>query len=249
MFDYKGKNFIVTGAAGSIGRAVTEIIIECGGNVWALDADGQTLEQMAKELPKSQFIGKKIDLSSPDVITDAFSDIIASCGTLHGLVNCVGILSTTPLEDVSRAEWDRVIAINLTGVFTAIQTVFPHMKNNRYGRIVNVSSVAGKIGGGLLGRCAYATSKAGLNGLTKVVAKEGGPYGVCCNAVCPGWTDSRMVNHLMDEANTARIGNMVSLHRPATPREAAWPVVFLLSDEAGYINGEITDVDGGLVFD
>lgn len=249
MLDFKGKNYVVTGAAGSIGRAATEIIIECGGFVWALDADEDNLKEMENQFPADQFTWNRVDLSSPEVIRNTFSNIIETLGTLHGLVNCVGILSTTPLEEVSQTEWDRVIAINLTGVFTAIQAVFPYMKEKRYGRIVNVSSVAGKIGGGLLGRCAYAASKAGLNGLTKVVAKEGGPYGVCCNAVCPGWTDSRMISHLMDEANTARIRNMVSMARPATPKEAAWPVVFLLSDEAGYVNGEVTDVDGGLVFD
>ncbi len=249
MLNLKERNYIVTGAAGSIGREIAKIIIECGGNVWALDADEVTLKEMAKELPSEQFTWNKIDLSSPEVIRDAFSDIIETLGTVHGLVNCVGILSIAPLEELSQAEWDRVIAVNLTGVFVAIQTVFPHMKNNRSGRIVNVSSVAGKVGGGILGRCAYATSKAGLNGLTKVVAKEGGAYGVCCNAVCPGWTDSRMVNYLMDDANTTRIGNMVSMRRAATAREAAFPAVFLLSDEAGYMNGEIMDVDGGLVFD
>ena len=249
MFDFKGKNYIITGAAGSIGRAVTEIVVDLGGSVFALDADGETLKEMAEQLPENQFSYRNIDLSTPERIRDAFSEIISRFGTLHGLVNCVGILSTATLEELSQEEWDRIIAVNLTGVFTAIQSVFTHMKENRYGRIVNVSSVAGKIGGGLLGRCAYATSKAGLNGLTKVVAKEGGPYGVCCNAVCPGWTDSRMIRHLMDQENTARIRNMVSLRRPAVPKEAAWPVVFLLSDEAGYINGEVTDVDGGLVFD
>ena len=249
MLDFSEKNFIVTGAAGSIGRAVVEIILECGGRVWALDSDKETLEEMAFSLPREQFFWNAVDLSSPSRIREIFSEILNAVGTLHGLVNCVGILNTKMFEDISQDDWDKVIAINLTGVFAAIQSVFSHMKANGFGRIVNVSSVAGKIGGGLLGRGAYASSKAGLIGLTKVVAKEGGPFGVCCNAVCPAWTDSRMINHLVDESNAARLRNMVSLRRPATPQEAAWPIVFLLSEEAGYINGEITDVDGGLVFD
>ena len=249
MFDFSEKNYIITGAAGSIGRATVEIILECGGRVWALDSDKKTLQEMADSLPEEQFFWKAVDLSSPILIRDTFLGILQAVGTLHGLVNCVGILNTKAFEDITQDEWDRVIAINLTGVFAAIQAVYPHMKANGFGRIVNVSSVAGKIGGGLLGRGAYASSKAGLIGLTKVVAKEGGPFGVCCNAVCPAWTDSRMINHLVDESNAARLRNMVSLHRSATPQEAAWPIIFLLSDEASYINGVITDVDGGLVFD
>ena len=247
--DFTGKNYINTGAGGSIGRAVVEIVVQGGGTVYALDRDEEALRSLSLALDSERYHPQVVDLSSPDGIRRVFSGIIGSVGTLHGLVNCVGVLSTKPFEDISQAEWDRVININLTCVFAAIQSVFSHMKQNGYGRIVNVSSVAGKIGGGLLGRGAYASSKAGLNGLTKVVAKEGGPYGVCCNCVCPAWTDSRMINDLVDEANYERLKNMVSLRRPATPREAAAPITFLLSDEAGYVNGEISDVDGGLVFD
>ncbi len=247
--DFAGKNYIVTGGAGSIGRAIAETIVACGGRVCAMDIDSKTLEEMASQLPADQFYPLPVDLSSPEEIRRNFAEVIARFGQLHGLVNCVGVLSTRRFEEISQEEWDRVIRINLTGVFAAIQSVYSHMKEHRYGRIVNVSSVAGKVGGGIMGRGAYATSKAGLNGLTKVVAKEGGPFNVCCNTVCPGWTDSRMINDLVDDANYSRIQNMVSMARPATAQEAAWPVVFYLSDLAAYVNGEISDVDGGLTYD
>ena len=247
-FDFSGKNYIITGAAGSIGRAIAETVVACGGRVCAIDIDEKTLREMAASLPDALFCYRVMDLSSPDAIRAGFAEIIREFGQLHGLVNCAGVLSTTVFEEITQAEWDRTLAINLTGVFAAIQAVYPHMKANRYGRIVNVSSVAGKVGGGLMGRGAYATSKAGLNGLTKVVAKEGGPYNVCCNGVCPGWTDSRMINHLVEE-NYDRLRGMVALRRPATALEAAYPAVFYLSDLAGFVNGEISDVDGGLTFD
>ena len=93
MFDFKGKNYIITGAAGSIGRAVTEIVVDLGGSVFALDADGETLKEMAEQLPENQFSYRNIDLSTPERIRDAFSEIISRFGTLHGLVNCVGILT------------------------------------------------------------------------------------------------------------------------------------------------------------
>lgn len=247
--DFTGKNYIVTGGAGSIGRAIVKTVIDCGGTVCAIDVDEATLREMASELDTPRYSYRALDLSSTEVIRKNFAEIIEGYGQLHGLVNCVGVLTIKRIEEITQEEWDRVIQINLTGVFAAIQSVYTHMKEHQYGRIVNVSSVAGKIGGGVMGRTAYATSKAGLNGLTKVVAKEGGPFNVCCNAVCPGWTDSRMINHLVTEADYSRIQNMVALRRPATQQEAAWPVVFYLSDLAAYVNGEVSDVDGGLVFD
>lgn len=247
--DFSNKKYIVTGAAGSIGKAIVKGIISGGGIVYGLDIDSPTLEEMKGELPNGTFIYYASDLSSTDTIRKVISEIITDAGTIHGLVNCVGKLSTTKFHEITQEEWDKVIAINLSGVFAAIQSVYSHMVENRYGRIVNVSSVAGKVGGGLMGRGAYATSKAGLNGLTKVVAKEGGPFNVCCNAVCPGWTDSRMINPLMNEDDVNRIKAMVSLKRPATPEEAALPVLFYLSDLASFVNGEISDVDGGVVYD
>ena len=247
--DFTGKNYIVTGGAGSIGRAIVAIILDCGGSVCAIDVDEKTLREMETELNTPRYTYRALDLSSTTVIRENFADIIAGYGQLHGLVNCVGLASTMLFEDITEAEWNKIIQVNLTGVFAAIQSVYTHMKEHGYGRIVNVSSVAGKIGGGLIGRGAYATSKAGLNGLTKVVAKEGGAYNVCCNCVCPGWTDSRMINHLMDDANYKRLQGMTSMRRPAAAKEMAWPVVFYLSDLASYVNGTVSSVDGGLVYD
>lgn len=247
--DFTGKNYIVTGGAGSIGKAVVESIVDCGGNVYALDIDEKTLVEMESCLGSERYHYRALDLSSVDVIRKNFAEIIEEVGQLHGLVNCVGLLSTTRFENITQTEWDRVISINLTGVFAATQSVYAHMCANRYGRIVNVSSVAGKVGGGLMGRGVYATTKAGLNGMTKVVAKEGGPFNVCCNCVCPGWTDSRMINHLMTADDIDRVRAMVSLKRPATAQEAANPILFYLSDLAAFVNGEISDVDGGVVYD
>ncbi len=248
-FDFSGKNYIVTGAAGSIGQAIVHLIAAGGGRVTAVDIDREALQKLSTELPGEQCQFRIMDLSSVGVIRDGFREIINGYGQLHGLVNCVGVISVQPFEQISQEEWDRTIGINLTGVFAAIQAVFSHMKERGYGRIVNVSSVAGKTGGGIMGRGAYVTSKAGLNGLTKVVAKEGGPFGICCNAISQGWTDSRMVNDIMTGEDYERIRKMVSLGRPATVWEAAYPVAFYLSDLASFVNGEISDVDGGLTFD
>ena len=248
-FDFSGKNYIVTGAAGSIGQAIVQLIAAGGGRVFGVDINEPALKKLQDKCPEGLYQYRTINLSSVEEIRKNFPKMIDEAGSLHGLVNCVGVISVKPFEQISQTEWDRTLGINLTGVFAAIQTVFPHMKANRYGRIVNVSSVAGKTGGGIMGRGAYVVSKAGLNGLTKVVAKEGGPYGICCNAISQGWTDSQMVNDIMTPEDYERIRKMVSLGRPATVWEAAYPVAFYLSDMAGFVNGEISDVDGGLTFD
>ena len=129
-FGFKDRNYIVTGGAGSIGRAVVEIIVSCGGNVTAVDLDGATLRELGSVLPEGRYRYKTADLSSPEEIRSVFAEITEYYGQIHGLVNCVGVLCTTPITEVTQEEWDRVIAINLTGVFAAIQSVLPNMLSN-----------------------------------------------------------------------------------------------------------------------
>jgi len=248
-FGMTGKNYIVTGGAGSIGRAIVEQVIECGGNVTAVDIDEKTLKEMAEVLPAAQYKYRAIDLSDVNVIRKNFAEMAEEYGQVHGLCNCVGVVTPVPIGEITQAEWDKVIAINLTGVFAANQVILQNMLKYGYGNIVNVSSVAGKLGGGLLGTSAYATSKGGLNAMTKVIAKTYGPQGIRCNAVCPAWTVSRMIEKYMDEEHVAKLKSMCSLKRPATPDEAAYPCVFLMSDLSSYMNGEISDVDGGVTWD
>ena len=158
------------------------------------------------------------------------------------------VISTKKFDEIDDTEWRRTIDINLNGTFTMMNAVYPHFKAAHAGTIVNVSSVAGKIGGGLLGTAAYASSKAGVNGLTKAVAKEGGKFGVRCNAVCPSLTLTDMTSILSDE-NSQRIINGIPLGRAAQASEPAQMVLFFASDLASFVNGEIGDCDGGIVLD
>ena len=164
------------------------------------------------------------------------------------MINNAGIVSTAPFDEVTQAEWDRVIAINLTGVYTAISVMYPAMKAAGYGRIVNVASVAAKRGGGLLGTSAYAASKAGVIGLTKAVAREGAPYGVACNGVCPSLTITPMTCHLGEE-KMQKIISTIPMGRGAQPQEIANMILFYASDLSSFATGEISDVDGGVTMD
>lgn len=183
--DFTGKNIIVTGGASGIGKAIVTGVVEGGGHAIIVDLNLDAAEKLREELGKDKTSAYKVNLANSAEIREVFGKIVADFKQIHGLINNAGIVSTVPFDEVTQAEWDKVIAINLTGVYTAISAVYPSMKANGYGRIVNVASVAAKRGGGLLGTSAYAASKAGVIGLTKAVAREGAPYGVCLQRRMP----------------------------------------------------------------
>ncbi len=213
-----------------------------------VDLNLDAAEKLREELGKDKTSAYKVNLANSAEIREVFGKIVADFKQIHGLINNAGIVSTVPFDEVTQAEWDKVIAINLTGVYTAISAVYPSMKANGYGRIVNVASVAAKRGGGLLGTSAYAASKAGVIGLTKAVAREGAPYGVACNGVCPSLTMTPMTAN-MGEEKTKKIIATIPLGRGAQPREIANMVLFYASDLASFATGEISDVDGGVTMD
>jgi 3-oxoacyl-[acyl-carrier protein] reductase len=246
--DFTQKNIIVTGGASGIGLSVAEGIVEGGGYAVIVDINKEAAQKVINQLGKNNASFYCVDLADPIVIRDTFSKIIADKKQIHGLVNCAGIVNTKPFEQVTQNDWDQVLAINLTGVFTCISAIFLHMKEMGGGRIVNVSSVAAKIGGGLLGTSAYAASKAGVIGLTKAVAKEGAKYGVSCNAVCPSLTMTNMTKNI-EAKKYERIIEMIPMHRAGQPREIANVILFYLSSLASFVTGEISDVDGGITMD
>ena len=246
--DFSGKNVVVTGGASGIGRAVVDGIIAGGGTAVIVDINMEAAKTAQNELGKERVYIYKADMSNPSEIRSVFSQIINDMSQIHVLINNAGIISKKPFQEISQEEWDRVISINLTGVFASISTVYSHMVEKNYGRIVNVSSVAAKIGGGLLGTSAYASSKAGVIGLTKAVAKEGAAKGVACNAVCPSMTMTPMILSEPEEKQE-RIRTAIPMKRGAQPKEIANVILFYASDLASFVTGEISDVDGGVTMD
>lgn len=247
--DFSGKNVIVTGGAAGIGRAVAEGIVAGGGTVIITDINMEAADKAKRELDASVCVCQ-MDIGDARQTRAAIAGIIKKSGRIHAAVNCAGIISTKKFGELGQEEWERVIRVNLTGAYTVTSALFSHMADNGGGRIVNVSSVAGKIGGGLLGTAAYAASKAGINGLTKAVAREGGPFGICCNAVCPSYTNTDMTKTLSeDPVRNQIVINAIPLRRRAEPQEIANMILFFASDLASFVNGEIGDVDGGLTMD
>ena len=248
MFDFKDRTVIVTGAGQGIGKEVAKGIVEGGGKVIICDINEETGKACAKELGNACFY--KMDLGDHKNIREVMTEILKENDHVTGLVNCAGIISKKPFMEITDEEWERTIRINLTGTFTACSAIFPYFVENGGGRITNVSSVAGKIGGGLLGTAAYASSKAGVNGLTKAIAKEGGKYHINCNAVCPSFTHTPMTKSLSDDPEkNAKVIGMIPLGRAAEPFEIAQMILFFASDAASFVNGEIGDCDGGIVMD
>lgn len=246
-FDFSSKNYIVTGGAGGMGRRVVQGIVEGGGNVALVDINDAAAQAVCAEHP-GQVHYYRMDISSHEDIRRVTAQIIADMGQVHGLVNLAGIVDTTKFADMTDEIWDRVMNINLTSQYVMIHSLFKHMAEHHYGRIVNVSSVAAKVGGGLFGTTAYAVSKAGVICLTKGIAKEGAPYGISCNAVCPGYVNTPLVAGIPPEQQKKILdGNL--LHRWAEPEEVAILMLFYLSDLASFITGEIGDADAGVSLD
>ncbi len=248
--DFSNKNVIITGGNGGIGTPVVRGILEGGGNVILTarrNIDDFTVP-LKEEFGDDRVKSVTIDMADPVSIRSGYEKLIKDIDRVDVLINVAGIVSTASFSELSQEEWDRTIAINLTALYVGCQVMFNHMKETGGGRIVNVSSVAGKIGGGLLGTSAYAASKAGVNALTKAIAKEGGKYNINCNAVCPSLTYTKMTAS-MDDEKTERIINSIPLHRGAQPQEIANVILFYASDLASFCTGEISDADGGIVLD
>lgn len=249
-FDLHGRNALVTGAARGIGYAIALALGQRGAAVAICDLDLACAERAAAQLGEQgiRAIGLQADVSSEAQVGAMVAAANAALGSVDILVNNAGIVSTGSILEVSAEEWQRVMAIDLTSVFYCAKAVLPGMMDRRNGRIINIASVAGKRGGGLLGNSCYAAAKGGVIALTKGLAREAGPFGITANAVCPALTDTDMTS-VLGPADRARVLADMPLGRAGTPQDIAGAVCFLACDAAGFVSGEIMDVDGGFMRD
>ncbi len=233
-----------------MGRATALAIVREGGYPILIDRDAEHLQSLAQEVTSLSGhvpLTYCIDITDADAFQKVTAGIQDRYGSLYGLVTCAGILRLTDILSCSLEEWHDVLETNLTGTFLACQASLPLIMKNGCGRIVTVSSTAGKQGG-ILSGIAYNAAKGGVLALTKSLARQFAPQGITVNCVCPGPTDTAM-GRQFTEAQRSRLISLIPLGRFGTPEEIASVILFLLSDHARYITGEMLDVSGGLVID
>jgi 3-oxoacyl-[acyl-carrier protein] reductase len=252
-----GRVALITGAgsATGIGNAIARAYADAGCAVALGDVDIEGARQNAAALAKhgGGAFAVALDVTDETSVEEAVRRVESELGPVGILVNNAGITSGTRLTELTIAEFDRLLAINLRGAFLCMKAVLAGMIKLHYGRLVWISSVAAKQGGGVFGTSHYAASKAGMIGLCQGAARELGPYGITSNAVAPAMvltgliakTAGEEVERQLDRRNR----ELIPVGRSATPEDVSAAALFLASDEAAYITGEVLDVNGGLYFD
>ncbi len=247
---FKGEWALVTGAGRGIGRSIALSMSKEGASVVVVDIDAERARGVAEEIVRDggKASSYKMDIADAKDIVRVFGEVEHDTGGIEILANVAGVMGRSGTLDTTEEEWDRVMAVNFKGVFLCCREALKYMVPKRKGRIVNIGSIAGKRGGGLLGTTSYAASKAGVIGLTKALAREFASAGINVNCVCPGLTITDMTRELF-EKNREFCLRQIPLGRPGTPEGVAKAVVFLASLDADYITGETLDVDGGTTMD
>jgi len=245
MGSLQGRIALVAGASQGIGRACAMELARAGATVALAARNGAKLAEVAAEIAASdgQAAAFALDVASEESIKAGAKEIIDRFGKVEILVNNAGITRDGLMMAMKRPDWDDVLATNLTGAFLLTQAVLRPMLKNRWGRIINISSVVGRTG--QAGQVNYASSKAGLIGLTRSLAREVASRGITVNAVAPGYIETPMTA-VLDEKQRETMMAQIPLGRPGTDLEIAQSVAFLASDAAAYITGHVLDVNGGM---
>jgi 3-oxoacyl-[acyl-carrier protein] reductase len=241
-----GRVALVTGASQGIGRACALKLAQCGASVTLVARNQQKLDEVVQEITQAGGVTRAFaaDVENEDQVKAAFKAVVAEFGKIDILVNNAGITRDQLILRMKRADWDAVLNTNLTSAYLCTQQAISSMLKQRWGRIINITSVFGQTG--QAGQANYAASKAGLIGLTMAVAREIGSRNITCNAVAPGFIETAMTSTLSDEIKQSAL-KMIPLGRVGTPEEVANCVAFLASEEAGYITGHVLNVNGGML--
>jgi 3-oxoacyl-[acyl-carrier protein] reductase len=245
----KDRVAIVTGAAKGIGKAVAWLFVREGAKVVVVDLEKARLEALQEEIRKKggQALDVPCDVSKASEVKQMVDQVQRVFGRIDILVNNAGIIRRGTIETVTEEDWDQVIAVNLKGPFNCSKAVVDIMKKQGCGKIVNVSSIAGKLGD-ITSAPGYGPSKAGLDALTKTLARQLAAYGIHVNGVAPHAIETEMSAEWSPEKRKA-IVDAIPLKRLGKPEDVAEAVLFLASDSAAFITGEIIDVNGGFLMD
>ncbi|WP_252258570.1 SDR family NAD(P)-dependent oxidoreductase [Erythrobacter aurantius] len=244
-----GKVIIVTGAAQGIGKALSDHALAMGASIAAVDLMADTLKQSFADAPSDRVRTFAGDVTDDDFVAHVVEQTDRELGGLHGLLNNAGIVRAAMITDMTSAQWQSVIDVNLTGAFKCLQAVGRHLVqkakagDTNPGSIVNVSSDAGRRG--TFGQINYGAAKAGVLGLTMSAAREWGRFNINVNSVCYGLVETAMTETIRQEKFRGRYLESIPLNRFSTPEDVAPATCFLLSDAASYITGQHLAIDGG----
>ncbi|MGB3363455.1 MAG: 3-oxoacyl-[acyl-carrier-protein] reductase [Thermodesulfobacteriota bacterium] len=246
MDKLNGKIALITGGSRGIGKSIAKRLAFEGATVVINYTQNETAaENTKKEIEESggTVITSKFDVADFDTVHEEVDKIIEKLGGLHILINNAGITKDTLLMRMKEEDWDNVISINLKGIFNCTKAVTRNMFKQREGRIVNLTSVVGEMGNA--GQTNYAASKAGIIGFTKACAREMASRGITVNAISPGFIKTDITDELTEELRKDYISR-IPLNRFGTPEDIAGAVAFLVSEDAGYITGEVFRINGGI---
>lgn len=246
MTRLQGRVALVTGASQGIGRACALALAAEGAKVAVAARNQEKLAQVVEEISRSggEAAAFKMDVASEDEVRTAAKAALDKFGKIDILVNNAGITRDTLVLRMKRADWDAVLATNLTGAHLCIQAVLSSMIKQRWGRIINITSIFGQMG--QAGQANYAAAKAGLIGLTMAVAREVASRNITVNAVAPGYIETAMTEALSPELKET-VMKMIPLGRAGSDADVANAVKFLASDDAAYVTGHVLNVNGGML--
>lgn len=241
-----GKVSLITGASQGIGESIAFELSRDGAEVVLIDIQKDKLEDVADRIKQEggNATAYRIDISQLREVSDVIATIIQNHTKIDHVVNNAGITRDGLLMRMREEEWDAVLSVNLKGVFNLSKAIIRHMISNKYGRIVNISSVVGLMGN--VGQTNYAASKAGVIGFTKSLAREVAARGITVNAVAPGFIATAMTESLPEGIKESFV-NIIPMKKFGDPKDVAHAVKFLLSDEAAYITGQVINVNGGML--
>jgi len=241
-----GRIALVTGASQGIGRACALKLAAAGAAVAVAARNQEKLNELVQQISSSGGTAAAfvMDVAEEDQIKTAFKAVLGQFGKIDILVNNAGITRDQLVMRMKRADWDAVLNTNLTSAYLCTQQAISSMLKQRWGRIINITSVFGQMG--QAGQANYASSKAGLIGLTMAIAREVGSRNITCNAVAPGFIETAMTSALGDDFKQMAVKN-IPLGRVGTPDDVANAVAFLASEEAAYITGHVLSVNGGML--
>ncbi len=237
---------IVTGGARGIGAAICRAFAQEGARVAVADVDLTVARDVAEQL-RPDGLAIEVDVADEEMVEAMVARVQADLGPVNILVNNAGICPLADFEEIDAAEWDRVLAVNLKGAFLCSRAVVGGMRRRGWGRVINISSVAGKMGGVMVG-AHYAASKAGLLALTWCLARAYASDGITANAIAPATVDTGLTRSWSEEKRRSLVDS-IPLGRLGQPEDVAAAALYLASDAAGYVTGEVLDVNGGFLMD